>query len=306
VDAEQAIKDALPEIHKALKRGILGRLLMLVWCAALAAFMAWPILFDAMIPELRWALLGTVGLAAVVVLLGIPQGLIGLIKLKSKSTEKFCTELRTRKGPEYQPSMFAFYEPRKISPKAWVPFVVLILAVLLNCIVPASFARPAVIGPEVTTSLTFVPPWQRWSLKQRFMDEQILSVYFAPDENDIWCVDLRLTIRLTDPVNEPIGWRRWVRVMLDNMVDRATNAYIQAMETGLAIEQVRDALTEIFLEPEIQAAIIKAFSEAFNAKFGALTFPIEIQGSLRIQQIDITARHVPMSEYREYIEKREK
>jgi hypothetical protein len=189
-----------------------------------------------------------------------------------------------------------------------VPFVVLVLAVLLNCIVPASFARPAVIyeaEPYLTTALTFVAPTTRWELKQRFVERQTLAYYYAPEESDIWCVDMRYTVQLIDPVNEPLGWRRWSRVIVENMVHNAANQYMQTLG-NVTQEEVLEALTEIFQDPEIQQAIIDAFTTAFSSRYGGITFPVEMQATLSIRRIEVTARHVPMSEYREYVEGREK
>lgn len=169
--------------------------------------------------------------------------------------------------------------------KTKLPIFCLFLVVVLNSVVIASPAYPAIIthGPcrdRVFEKPTIVFPFTRWTTRPRFYSGSVVAYFDAIEDKEIWVLKATYSVKHEDISQEVEGWRLWLENVLSNYVVMMKNSFYTIAPANMTNEERVAFLTDNFSDPnlllEIGNALMVNFNKAHEGLMRARSIRVEV------------------------------
>ena len=291
LDALEHALDYLQDRFKILTRIGLKNIL---WAISIGLLTFWPLLWNWMLPEIRGAIWISMLLVILVSCWIVVNGIFNVRKLGRGNYFKLFSRIKHKPILATPPIAYRETDLKKGLGFRFSLFV-LAIAILLNSVIIATPLRPAVVTPirggnsYVVPTIKFVCPGTRWEVRPKFYSGDILAVFVAPDEDNIWVIRASYSVRHVDLLKRADNWEAWLKSRLSSMLGNLVSNISVQLSPELDLEERIEAYVETVSDPELLKFIGDALIGQFNEHH---------EGILLVQGLKMEVAKVSMKEYR--------
>jgi len=258
----------------------------------LAFFMEWPIIH--LMLEIRR------GIQALCLI----SGLIGLFNvfrhsLSLRAMKKYLPfPDDVQEGIASPPPPGAYREVKISKPKLNTSIFIVLLALVLNSVVFATYKTPAVVWakePYVVSDVSVTYPWVKWEQRPRIVEGLLISYFTMIGDAELWVVKAEYSVDFRDPYQDIEEADRWMGNVLNYFVDAISTQIQISVPANLEGDEVVEFMAINMSVPDVMQEIEKALNNWFSQKYS----------DAKLQWVKVTVEKIKVSEYQDYIRDRQ-
>jgi hypothetical protein len=247
--------------------GVKNSVISVIWCLFFAFGLFWPPLATKMPEIVRKVLLiglgigiGSETVSAIMILRRKRLLAAGKAKL-AKALEKRAISLDLSPPAAFYRSGANF----RVS-SAKVAILALLAVILLNSVVLAFPAHPAVVSNSYVTKLpVLVWPVTQWEWRQEYYTGTVIGLLAVPEnEKSVWAISVTYRVQHLDMLRDSGPWRSWLGARLNWIVSKINEEAWQNFPPEMGQDERVVATAEAYRNPELQDMLKEVLTDHFN------------------------------------------
>jgi len=271
--------------------GIKSSIISAIWCTFFTLLLFWPPLAAKMPKTVREVLLFGLGMgigaeiASTIMILHKRRLLINGKARLIEALDKRAISLKL-------PPPAAFYRSGAdfSIPKAKVAIFALLAIILLNSVVLAFPARPAVIsGSYIVKRPILVFPGTKWEWRKEYHTGSIIGLLAVPeDEKSIWVVRIAYRAWHSNMLRDPGPWHSWMSARLNWLVSRISEEVWQDFAPEMSQDERAAEMVAVFQNPELRDVLKEVLTNHFNEHH---------EGIMKLSVVRLEIVEMPIGDY---------